>query len=500
MSQRSSTRGEPGRPASDLQLHSQPERYGLAGSQELLWRACRGAAAADELDAVFRGGTGLAARDAIALYRDMYEYRQFAALRESFPRLAGVLGDRFKRVCLDYLAKYPSEHPALEWLGRELPRFLREHGPDPREALADLAALEFSRTRAFLLPDAAGAAAVGDIDPVRFADSVPRFVPTLALLRVQAGTLARWEQPEAHDPPPDGACVWVACWRDGFRVTHHSLPEDEGDALSTALAGASFAEICGVFQGRTVSSERSPRFDAGFHGVGWSGYRLRSSFRSEAMRLVSALGSVSCVSALLFIALGGCSSSSEDEETGESTGPLMRPGQNCLRCHQENETVDGDPPPWTAGGTVYASDDAADDEGVEGVKVTLTDIEGTVVELTTNSAGNFFTSTPLVSPWWVSLEYQGQTVDMPVPPPAGSCNACHSPNPVGGAPPRIVAPGAAPAPQGTCDGAGMMSYPSGSRYNCEPYQCDDDGCLRACASDADCFAGYRCDQSSCVAE
>lgn len=141
---------------------------------------------------------------------------------------------------------------------------------------------------------------------------------------------------------------------------------------------------------------------------------------------------------MTWASLTGCGPTVPDRE---EPGPFMRPGDNCLRCHSANSGTGA--PVWSAGGTVYAKPDAAESEGVEGAVVTLTDATGKVVELTTNAVGNFYTPEPLATPFGVSLSYRGQSIDMPFPPPAGSCNACHDhPDPVGNPPPpgRIYVP------------------------------------------------------------
>lgn len=123
----------------------------------------------------------------------------------------------------------------------------------------------------------------------------------------------------------------------------------------------------------------------------------------------------------------------------EAPGPTMRPGDNCLRCHSPG-TKQG-APPWTAGGTIFRRRDAERNDGVGGVRVTITGAAGERVELTTNDVGNFYTREPLTKPYRVAIEYEGRRKEMPVDAPAGSCNACHSwPDPSGGAPGRIYVP------------------------------------------------------------
>lgn len=127
------------------------------------------------------------------------------------------------------------------------------------------------------------------------------------------------------------------------------------------------------------------------------------------------------------------------QDHGEVTGPLMRPGQDCLSCHSEGAGRGA--PTWTAAGTVYALADADAESGVPRVDVLLKNADNTLIEkLTTNAVGNFYTATPLPAGFRVGLEYQGESIDMPCAPPAGLCNACHNVPPIGAAPGRIYVP------------------------------------------------------------
>lgn len=164
----------------------------------------------------------------------------------------------------------------------------------------------------------------------------------------------------------------------------------------------------------------------------------------------------------------GLAACGAEEPAGEYTGPLMRPGQDCLSCHSSDSGRGA--PTWSAAGTVYAKADAKADEGVAGVEVILSQPDGTLIEkLVSNSVGNFYTATPLPRGFKVALEYQGQHIAMPCPPPAGLCNFCHSDPPNGNAPGRIYVPqGADPerpafdcagfnGGSGTAGGGGTMS-------------------------------------------
>src|SRR5687768_15475057 len=115
---------------------------------------------------------------------------------------------------------------------------------------------------------------------------------------------------------------------------------------------------------------------------------------------------------LSFMACVALACSSDEERCDEvPNGPLMRPGQNCLRCHTEGAGTSA--PPWSAAGTVYETVDADVCAGVEGAKVLLSAPDGKTIELLTNGAGNFYTGEPLADGFRVAVEYAGRRREMP---------------------------------------------------------------------------------------
>lgn len=111
------------------------------------------------------------------------------------------------------------------------------------------------------------------------------------------------------------------------------------------------------------------------------------------------------------------------------TGPQMRPGEDCNQCHRPNNSFGA--PVWTAGGTVLASTEGG--AAVPGAVVTITDAEGKTVELESNAVGNFYTSTPLVVPYDITIAYGGEIRRMPwkdgKPNGSPNCNHCHTKEP-----------------------------------------------------------------------
>jgi len=104
------------------------------------------------------------------------------------------------------------------------------------------------------------------------------------------------------------------------------------------------------------------------------------------------------------LSLAACGGEGEGAE-----GPTMKPGTNCNDCHS-----------FSAAGTVFGAGNAASSAGVAGVTVTLAG-----VTLTTNSAGNFYTSRSLPAAPDVTLTLGGVTISKPGH-HSGACAACHT--------------------------------------------------------------------------
>lgn len=205
-----------------------------------------------------------------------------------------------------------------------------------------------------------------------------------------------------------------------------------GKANDRTLAGSAETEAAPSLSRlrRAVMDRGRPHLLLDAHG-GVS--RLRRGARSAT---VLALG--------VWLALqgvSGCAGADESEPFGFATGPLMQPGDNCLRCHRSERTQYPSAPVWTAAGTVFPGPDSPTSDGVSGVHVMLSDPDGTLIEmLTTNQAGNFYTSKPLPQGFRVGLEYEGEQIAMPCAPPAGNCGACHANPAIAGTQGRLFIP------------------------------------------------------------
>ena len=113
-------------------------------------------------------------------------------------------------------------------------------------------------------------------------------------------------------------------------------------------------------------------------------------------------------------------------------GPLHRPGQPCILCH---DGALGDPQRFTVAGTVFETPDST--APAAGATVVLTDANGTSTKVTTNGAGNFYLTPsqydPVVPMQVIVIGPGGNTVKMQSlvagnlaeEPNNGSCASCH---------------------------------------------------------------------------
>jgi hypothetical protein len=115
-----------------------------------------------------------------------------------------------------------------------------------------------------------------------------------------------------------------------------------------------------------------------------------------------------------------------DEAPGVRKGPLHRPGQPCILCH---DGAIGDPPQFSVAGTIYVN--ATDQIPANGATVALTSAGGSsTYSTTTNAAGNFYVQPSQYTPAYpmkVAVTYGNVTVKMTSNVGReGSCATCHT--------------------------------------------------------------------------
>jgi hypothetical protein len=119
-------------------------------------------------------------------------------------------------------------------------------------------------------------------------------------------------------------------------------------------------------------------------------------------------------------ALGG-------ETPGVPKGPLHRPGQPCIVCHDGEP---GDPRAFSMAGTVFLNANSLTPAAV-GATVTLQNADGSTVSTVTNAAGNFYFTPDAYAPQYpvhvTSIALDGTSIKMSSHIGGnGSCAWCHA--------------------------------------------------------------------------
>jgi len=111
---------------------------------------------------------------------------------------------------------------------------------------------------------------------------------------------------------------------------------------------------------------------------------------------------------------------------------FMLPGRVCINCHRAGGQAAAYP--WTFAGTVFGSGTArCNSGGLAGVTVEILKIDGTVQDTaTTNMVGNFYSKTPITTPFRARVSGMGKMKEMAFTPTTGACASCHSPTAMAG--------------------------------------------------------------------
>ena len=135
--------------------------------------------------------------------------------------------------------------------------------------------------------------------------------------------------------------------------------------------------------------------------------------RYTLKRKIIRAGFITLIAPVMLIAScggeGGPSSSS-------ASGGSHRAGENCISCHASK---------WKYAGTVYTDVGGAQTVS-SGVKVVITQNNGEVIEVTTDTSGNFYTNSGDPGAGY-SATVQGNSVGMVTRPTSGGCSTggCH---------------------------------------------------------------------------
>ena len=226
-----------------------------------------------EVNECFTVGAQLTPWQRVQIYADMFIWRQVEALRQDFPHLLKLLGDEaFFSLCVEYLRRYPSDHPDLGKLGRRLAAHLRT---TDRSALGELVELEWARNEVFVEADSSvlDAGAIARLEPGAFARARLRIIPAFRLLRFEHDVAPVWKALDAGSDAeialPRCSPNSVAVWRRDFEVFHTVLEPDEARAVEGVLAQATLAEVCDAFAQQPEPAQSAFKAVASWVAEGW---------------------------------------------------------------------------------------------------------------------------------------------------------------------------------------------------------------------------------------
>ena len=187
----------------------------------------------------------------LQVYNGGYLSRLVEVLQGDFGAVQHVLGEReFQQLVARYLVSFPSRHPNLNQLGRNLPAFLRRQQKLPQRAfLTELATLELACAFAFDAPEFEPLAtdALADVPQERWPGA--RFTPNPSLqlfaFRFPVDQFYQpWKEGRA-EAVPAARRSWLAVYRKQDRVWRQRLTRSAHAVLEALVDGRSLGEALG---------------------------------------------------------------------------------------------------------------------------------------------------------------------------------------------------------------------------------------------------------------
>ena len=214
--------------------------------------------------------------EGFAIYRNAYRTVLVDALRATFPRTVGYVGESsFRAAAAHHLITVPPTSWSLDHAGKHFDRTLRDLFAHNSE-VAELAALEWAMHSVFVARDveplhAGGfARATADFDERDWSDLRLDLVPHEAV-PCEVDLLAWWKTPD-HAPRELADPKTAFVWRERERPVFVLVDLLEARALALVEAGASFEALCEMLMDAMPDDEAAAlagTFLANWLGRGW---------------------------------------------------------------------------------------------------------------------------------------------------------------------------------------------------------------------------------------
>lgn len=195
----------------------------------------------------------MSARQRLSIYSSAYRLRLKEALSTDYEKLHAYLGDdQFDQLMDDFIDSHPSSTFSLRYYSIDLPDWLQQQPMyQAHPQLIELARVE----KAFA--DSFDSETVGAIDLTALASVAEQawpvlrlqLQPSLQILYCHSNAVAIWKALAEEGEPPapeitDDAQPWLI-WRKQDLISHYrAIDTAEVTALTKAIHGATFAEIC----------------------------------------------------------------------------------------------------------------------------------------------------------------------------------------------------------------------------------------------------------------
>lgn len=198
------------------------------------------------------GNAAAGAAERLQIYSHARRLRLQEALADDFRGLAAWLGEaQFAALADAYVARYPSRHPSLRWLGRHLATFLADTPPwSGYPWLAEMAAFEWVQGEVFDAADSpvVDTAALATVVAADWPGLRLQVHPALRRLDLAWNVPAVWHALDAGGQPPvpttSGESQAWLLWRRDLAIHWRSLEPGEAAAIDSWHNGGDFAAVC----------------------------------------------------------------------------------------------------------------------------------------------------------------------------------------------------------------------------------------------------------------
>ncbi|MEH6443938.1 MAG: DNA-binding domain-containing protein [Oceanospirillaceae bacterium] len=207
----------------------------------------------------------------VSIYETGYFARLTEVLATDYKVLWMVLGDEeFSVLAKAYIIAKPSRYFSLRWFGQDFAQFLSEQEGEHANMLAQLARLEWAFVDAFNSADVTMLALekIASVTPENWPTLRFKFHPSLQVVTHDWNVLSFWRAGREEQPFPElehsQNSQKMLVWRKALTTQYRTLSIDEACALSAAVDGLNFSEICQV-----LVEQQMPDAELASIVIGW---------------------------------------------------------------------------------------------------------------------------------------------------------------------------------------------------------------------------------------